>query len=47
MSLKSFDYFRKLNTDSDTNSIIGGILTSIAFVVFQFFDIEACDCFTL
>lgn len=33
MGIKSLDYFRKLNTDSDTSTVIGGMLTLIAFVV--------------
>jgi hypothetical protein len=33
MSLKSFDFFRKLNTDNDTTSIVGGLLTAFAFIV--------------
>lgn len=40
MSLKSFDFFRKLNTDSETNSVIGGILTFIAFIVYGFIDFK-------
>ena len=36
MGLRSFDYFRKLNTESETSSIIGGLLTIIAFIVIVF-----------
>lgn len=35
MGVKSLDFFRKLNTDSETSSAIGGILTFLAFVVFM------------
>ncbi len=33
MGIRSFDYFRKLSIDSETSSIIGGLLTIIACVV--------------
>lgn len=33
MGLRSFDYFRKLNTDNETNSKLGGVLTLIAIIV--------------
>ena len=33
MGIKSLDFFRKLNTDNDTSSALGGLLTLVAFVV--------------
>lgn len=37
VKVKSLDFFRKLNTDSDTTSSLGGLLTIIAFIVYNFF----------
>lgn len=33
MGIKSFDYFRKLNTENETSTILGGLLTLIGFIV--------------
>lgn len=33
MSLKSFDIFRKINTEDDQSTKTGGFLTIIAFII--------------
>jgi hypothetical protein len=33
MGIRSFDYFRKLNSETETSSLLGGIFTLLAIVV--------------
>ena len=37
MGLRSFDYFRKLNSENETSSKLGGLITFLAIIVILLF----------